>query len=136
MRHAQYYDDGHFIGIWYNENLKEATWHYGNKPLPNPNPEPDPDPTPDPNPEPTGREDEIPGDVDANGVVDGRDVIRLMKYLAKEIDPETGEIYIIHDNNSDVDGNGVIDERDLLRLAKYLAGEDVTLEYGAVSGDG
>ena len=78
----------------------------------------------------------LPGDVDGNGEVDGRDVVRLMNWLAEEIDPETDERYEIHDDNADVNGDGIVDEKDLLRLVKYFGGEDVTLEPGNVSGNG
>ena len=75
----------------------------------------------------------MPGDVNKDGIVDGRDPIRLMKYLAGEIDPETKEVYEIHEDNADVTGDGKVDERDLLRLVRYLGGEKVTLEKGKVS---
>ena len=75
----------------------------------------------------------FPGDVNQDGVVDGLDVIRLMKYLAEEIDPETGMVVEIHVNNADVTGDGVVDEKDLLRLVKYLGGEQVVLEQGKVN---
>ena len=77
---------------------------------------------------------ELPGDVDGNGEVDGRDVVRLMKYLADEIDPETKKVYEIKENNADVDGSGTVDAKDLLRLVKYFGGEKVTLEKGKVAG--
>ena len=75
----------------------------------------------------------LPGDVNQDGAVDGLDVIRLMKYLAEEIDPETGLVVEIHANNADVTGDGVVDEKDLLRLVKYLGGEQVVLEQGKVN---
>ena len=71
-----------------------------------------------------------PGDVNNDGEIDGRDVIRLMKYLADEIDPETGRVFEIRENNADVTGDGKTDEKDLLRLVKYLAGETATPEQG------
>ena len=77
--------------------------------------------------------DMIPGDVDGNGDVDGLDIIRLMKYLAEEIDPDTRKIYEINENNADVNGDGVVDEKDLLRLVRYFGGEKVTLEFGKVT---
>lgn len=58
----------------------------------------------------------LPGDVNGDGLVDGRDAIRLMKYLADEEDPETGELFEIHPSNSDINGDGTVDEKDLLRL--------------------
>ena len=74
--------------------------------------------------------DILPGDVNGDGEVDGRDVIRLMKHLAKETDPETGNIYLIRETNADVTGDGEVDEKDLLRLVRYLGGEAVRLEAG------
>ena len=74
----------------------------------------------------------IPGDVNEDGIVDGRDVIVLMKYLADEIDPKTGKTYEINRKNADVDASRKVDEKDLLRLVKYLAGEKVTLEKGKI----
>lgn len=62
----------------------------------------------------------VPGDVNGDGIVDGRDAIRLGKYLAK-IDVE------IDIANSDVTGDGKIDGRDLIRLKKYLAKMPVEL---------
>ncbi len=58
----------------------------------------------------------LPGDVNGDGLVDGRDAIRLMKYLADEEDPETGELFEIHPSNSDINSDGTVDEKDLLRL--------------------
>ena len=78
----------------------------------------------------------LPGDINQDGIVDGRDVIRLMNYLAEEIDPATGKVYEIHEDNADVDGNGVVDAKDLLRIVKYLGGENVELLPGNVSGNG
>ena len=78
----------------------------------------------------------LPGDVNEDGAVDGRDVLRLMKYLANEEDPKTGKLIEINEDNADVDGSGSINEKDLLRLVKYLGGEKVTLEPGAMSGNG
>ena len=76
----------------------------------------------------------LPGDVNGDHVVDGRDVIRLMKWLAD--DPEEEEGDGIYYENADVDASGHVDEKDLLRLIRYLAGENVTLEVGYVSGNG
>ena len=79
----------------------------------------------------------LPGDVNEDGVVDGRDVVRLMKYLAgEEEDEETGEPLEINYDSADVDGSGAIDEKDLLRLIRYLGGENVKLLPGAMSGNG
>ena len=94
--------------------------------------------TPIPKPDPADplEGDILPGDVNADGVVDGRDVIRLMEYLADETDPETGLAYAIHEDNADVDGSGAVDEKDLLRMVRYMGGEDVELVEGNMSGNG
>ena len=63
-----------------------------------------------------------PGDVNGDGEVDGRDLVRLRKYLTGD----TGEEAI--EANANVNGDDVIDILDLIRLRKYLAQEDVILE--------
>lgn len=62
------------------------------------------------------------GDASGDGVINGRDVIRLRKFLT-EYDPD--------DPNApeplpgaDCNGDGVYDGKDLIRLRKYLAGYD------------
>lgn len=72
----------------------------------------------------------LPGDVNMDGIVDGRDSIRLMKYLAEEIDPETQNLYEISRKNADVNGDANVDELDLLRLVRYLGGENIALLEG------
>ena len=64
----------------------------------------------------------LPGDVNNDGKVDGRDSIRLMKYLSDEIDPKTGKVFIINSIAADVTGDRKVDERDLLRIMRYLGG--------------
>ena len=61
------------------------------------------------------------GDVNGDGVLDGRDAIRLMKYLAGETDPETGTPTEINMTAADMNDDGVVDELDLIRLTKKLA---------------
>ena len=56
------------------------------------------------------------GDANGDGSVDGRDVIRLAKYIA-------GQGVAIDETAADLNGDGNIDGRDLLRLAKQLAGK-------------
>ena len=68
---------------------------------------------------------DIPGDVNGDGEVDGCDVIRLMKFLAEDIDEETGEVVKINEKNSDLNEDGEVNELDLLRLLKALAEDDV-----------
>ena len=70
----------------------------------------------------------LPGDVNEDGEVDGRDVIRLMKYLAQEIDETTGEVFRIVEQNADVNGDKVVNELDLLLLVRFLGGDDVELK--------
>ncbi len=63
----------------------------------------------------------LPGDVNGDGKVDGRDVVRLKKYFA-------GDDVVIDFSNANVTGDGVVDGRDLIRLQKYFAGADVVLQ--------
>ena len=100
-----------------NEPLSDAKIHFNASGLPAEEPE----------------EEIVPGDVNGDGVVDGLDVVRLMKYLAEEIDPATEKVFEIHENNADVTGDGKVDEKDLVRLVKYFAGENITLEKGKVT---
>ena len=72
----------------------------------------------------------LPGDVNGDGAVDGQDVIRLMKWLADEMDESTGRTFDISKKNADVNADGEVSELDLLRLAQYLGGAEVTLEEG------
>ena len=72
----------------------------------------------------------IPGDVNSDGIVDGRDSIRLMKYLAGETDEATGTLIRLNLQNADVNADAIVDEKDLLRLMRYLGGSDVVLETG------
>jgi len=63
----------------------------------------------------------LPGDVNNDGKVDGRDALLLEKYLA-------GYEVTINMENANVTGDTKIDGRDALLLEKYLAGYDVTLK--------
>lgn len=62
----------------------------------------------------------LPGDVNDDGVVDLKDLVRLRKYLA-------GADVVIHMGNADVNGDGLVDLKDLVRMRKYFAGADVEL---------
>ena len=64
-----------------------------------------------------------PGNVngDEAGTVDGRDVIRLARFLA-------GDGVQINEKAADVNADGTVDGRDLIRLARYLAGDGVELK--------
>ncbi len=70
----------------------------------------------------------VAGDVNRDGVVDGLDVIRLMKYLAGEKDADTGMPVTVDPYCADVNADEKVDEKDLLQLVRYLAGENVKLE--------
>ena len=65
----------------------------------------------------------IYGDVTGDGIVDGRDLVRLRKYLAN-LNEETGESTAEIFAGADCTGDGVVDGRDLIRLRKYLANLD------------
>ena len=61
------------------------------------------------------KEDIQPGDVNGDGNVDGRDLLRLARYIA-------GTGVDIDASAADMNGDGNVDGRDVLRLAKQLAG--------------
>ncbi len=63
----------------------------------------------------------LSGDVNDDGVVDVRDLMRLAKHFA-------GFGVTISTSNSDVTGDGMVDVRDLMRLAKFFAGFNVILQ--------
>ena len=63
------------------------------------------------------------GDVNGDGKVDGRDMIRLKKYLAN-YDDETGISTVEIFGGADCNGDNKVDGRDLIRLKKYLANYD------------
>ena len=69
----------------------------------------------------TEKQNRLPGDVNGDGTVDGRDLLRLARYLA-------GNNVAINEAASDVNGDQTVDGRDVLRLAKYLAGQGVELK--------
>ncbi len=59
----------------------------------------------------------IPGDVNADGLVDGRDLLRLAQYVA-------GQDVKVNVRAADMNGDGNVDGRDLMRLDRYVAGLD------------
>lgn len=62
----------------------------------------------------------LPGDINGDGVVNSKDVTRLMRYLAGW-DVEVIEAAL------DVNGDGVINTKDTTRLMRYLAGWNVDI---------
>ena len=61
-----------------------------------------------------------PGDINGDGIVNNKDLTRLMKYLA-------GENVTVVEAALDINGDGIVNNKDLTRLMKYLAGENVTI---------
>ena len=62
----------------------------------------------------------IYGDANNDGVIDGRDLIRLRRYLV-DYNEDTGSSSVIITAGADCNGDDIIDGRDLIRLRKYLA---------------
>ncbi|MBQ2468407.1 MAG: hypothetical protein II503_01865 [Clostridia bacterium] len=58
----------------------------------------------------------LPGDINGDGEVDARDLVRYMKYLAGE------DVYVVEEA-LDCNGDGSVNSKDLTRLMKYLSGE-------------
>ncbi len=65
--------------------------------------------------------DRIPGDVNGDGKVNGKDVTALSRHLAGW-DVEVNELA------ADVNGDGVVNGKDVTLLSRYLAGWDVKLK--------
>ena len=63
------------------------------------------------------RVEKLLGDVNDDGVVDSRDLVRLRRYFAQD-----GSV--INALNSDVNEDGIVDSRDMTRLTKYFAQVD------------
>ncbi len=70
-----------------------------------------------------GVEDIIYGDATGDGLVDGKDLVRLKKYIAA-FDYDTGTSDILLEAGADATGDGMIDGKDLVRLKKYIAAYD------------
>ena len=62
------------------------------------------------------------GDVTGDSIVNGKDLLRLAKYLA-------GWNVEINEYAADVTGDAKVSSTDLLHLAKYFAGWNIVLEY-------
>jgi len=60
------------------------------------------------------------GDVNGDGVVDGKDSTHLLRYLA-EYDHATGECAIEISHGADCNGDSEVNGKDLTRLLRYLA---------------
>lgn len=63
----------------------------------------------------------IPGDADANGVVDASDALRIMQY-------DAGWSVALSKANADVDDSGSVGLSDAVLILRYSAGENVTLK--------
>ena len=63
------------------------------------------------------------GDVNGDGKIDGKDVIKLRQYLAA-YDDNTGTSSVAVYSGADVNGDGIINGRDLILLRQYLAAYD------------
>lgn len=59
------------------------------------------------------------GDINGDGSVDIRDLVRLMKYVAAGADSDCG-IFV---TDADTDGDGITDIKDVVHLMKTLSGE-------------
>ena len=70
----------------------------------------------------------IPGDINRDGVVNARDLIRLRKYF-------TGWDVDVDILACDCNGDGNVNSKDLIRLRKYFSGWDVELFYGPNNAD-
>lgn len=62
----------------------------------------------------------IAGDINGDGIVNNKDLTRLMKYISGE-DVEVVAVAV------DTNGDGNVNNKDLTRLMKYISGEDVEL---------
>ena len=67
--------------------------------------------------------DFVYGDVNGDGKINGRDAIKLAKYLAA-YDEDKGESSVAVSPGADVNGDGKINGRDLVKLRKSLANYD------------
>ena len=69
----------------------------------------------------------IAGDINADGVVNSKDLTRIMKYMA-------GSTVQVASNAIDVNGDGKENTKDLTRIKKYLAGFDVEMVLSTAAG--
>lgn len=64
--------------------------------------------------------DYVSGDINGDGVLNSKDVTRLMRYLA-------GWDVDVNDSALDANGDGVVNTKDTTRLMRYLADWDVEI---------
>ena len=69
----------------------------------------------------------VAGDINGDGVVNAKDLTRLMKYLS------SGTVEVAW-NAVDVNGDGVENAKDLTRFKKYMAGSDVEIFLSTAEG--
>ena len=62
-----------------------------------------------------------PGDINGDGKVDVKDLVRLMRVLAGDKNIESDPVM------NDTNGDTKVDTKDLIRLMKYLSGQDVEI---------
>ncbi len=63
------------------------------------------------------------GDATGDGMIDGKDLVRIKKYIAGyDFDTNTSDVEI--EAGADATGDGLIDGKDLVRLKKYIAAFD------------
>ncbi|MBO4433018.1 MAG: dockerin type I repeat-containing protein [Clostridia bacterium] len=68
---------------------------------------------------------QIAGDINSDGSVDNKDLIRLFKYLSDcQVD--------VNEDTLDVNGDNYINNKDLTRLFRYISGFEVTIYYNPV----
>lgn len=68
--------------------------------------------------------DKLLGDVNGDGKIDGRDSIRLMRYLVAMDEEDPVVSVVIVEANSDMNEDGKFDGRDSIRLMKLLVSMD------------
>ncbi len=71
------------------------------------------------------------GDCNRDSTINGKDIIRLRKYLSS-YDDQTGEADVEYAPGMDCNGDGNVNGRDLIRLRKYLATYDEATETADV----
>ena len=62
----------------------------------------------------------IPGDINGDGVVNNKDVVRLFRYLSGFEEP-------VVEAALDINGDGAVNNKDVVRLFQYLSDYDVSI---------